>query len=100
MPTYQYRCQDCGHEFEEFQSMTEDAISVCPQCQGKTRRLISGGAGLLFRGSGFYITDYRSPGYKADQKKDSAARSSSTSDKPAKSAGNNSTTSKSSVKKS
>lgn len=96
MPTYQYRCQDCGHEFEEFQSMTEDAISVCPQCKGKTRRLISGGAGLLFKGSGFYITDYRSSGYKADQKKDLS--SSSTSDKPAKPAGKDGATGKSAVK--
>jgi len=85
MPTYQYRCHDCGHEFEEFQSMTEEAISVCPKCHGRTRRLISGGAGLLFKGSGFYITDYRSAGYKADQKKDSGHASSSSSDKSSKS---------------
>jgi putative FmdB family regulatory protein len=75
MPTYQYRCDKCGHEFEEFQSMTEPAIEVCPECKGKTRRLISGGAGLLFKGSGFYQTDYRSARYKADQSRDSAASS-------------------------
>jgi putative FmdB family regulatory protein len=79
MPTYQYRCHDCGYEFEEFQSMTEDAISVCPECKGHTRRLITGGAGLLFKGSGFYITDYRSSQYKADKRKDVSGSSSSSS---------------------
>lgn len=53
--------------------MTENPITICPACKGKTRRLISGGAGFLFKGSGFYITDYRSAKYKADQKKDSSA---------------------------
>ncbi len=82
MPTYQYRCDDCGHEFEEFQSMTEDAIDVCPECEGHTRRLISGGAGLIFKGSGFYCTDYRSARYKSDRSKDSSssAASSASSD--------------------
>ena len=59
--------------------MTEDPIEVCPKCKGKTRRLISGGAGLLFKGSGFYATDYRSARYKADRSKDSSASSSSSS---------------------
>jgi len=77
MPTYQYHCDDCGHEFEEFQSMTEDPILVCPRCLGKPRRLISGGAGLLFKGSGFYATDYRSARYKADMRKDSPTASTS-----------------------
>lgn len=71
MPTYQYRCKDCGYEFEEFQSITEDPLEVCPSCGGKTHRIISGGAGLLFKGSGFYITDYRSDSYKGDSKKES-----------------------------
>ncbi|MCD6250256.1 MAG: zinc ribbon domain-containing protein [candidate division Zixibacteria bacterium] len=79
MPTYQYHCDNCGHEFEEFQSITEDPIDVCPQCQGKPRRLITGGAGLLFKGSGFYITDYRSAKYKADRSKDSSSATSSSS---------------------
>lgn len=88
MPTYQYLCDACGHEFEEFQSMTEDAIDVCPKCQSKPRRLISGGAGLLFKGSGFYITDYRSAKYKADKSKDSpSAPSSSSSSDAGKSSG-------------
>ena len=77
MPTYQYRCTECGYEFEEFQSMTEDAIEVCPACKGKTRRLISGGAGLIFKGSGFYITDYRDKSYKSAAEKDKPGSSSS-----------------------
>ena len=59
--------------------MTEDAIDVCPKCDGKPRRLITGGAGLIFKGSGFYITDYRSAKYKADRSKDSSSASSSSS---------------------
>lgn len=61
MPTYHYRCKSCGHEFEEFQSMSEDALTLCPEC-GKHRlvRVISG-AGLVFKGSGFYLTDYKKP---------------------------------------
>lgn len=85
MPTYQYRCKDCSHEFEEFQPMTADPIDVCPKCKGVPRRLISGGAGLLFKGSGFYITDYRSDKYKADKSKDSSAESSSSSSTPSSS---------------
>ena len=72
MPTYQYRCSDCGHEFEEFQSISDPPITICPDCKGKTERVISGGAGLIFKGSGFYITDYRSQKYKADAKKDTS----------------------------
>ena len=57
MPTYEYECQECGHRFEVFQSITEDSYKTCPACRGKVKRLISGGAGLIFKGSGFYITD-------------------------------------------
>lgn len=60
MPTYEYECEECEHIFEKFQSMTDDPIEICPECDGKVRRLISGGAGLVFKGSGFYITDNRS----------------------------------------
>jgi len=96
MPTYQYRCNDCEYEFEEFQSMTEPPITVCPQCKGHTRRLISGGAGFLFKGSGFYITDYRSSQYKADQRKEApdSSRSSSKASQPADSATSSAKTSK------
>ncbi len=65
MPTYQYRCPTCNHEFEAFQGINEDAIKVCPKCHGETRRVISGGAGLIFKGTGFYITDYKKSGDKS-----------------------------------
>lgn len=59
MPTYEYGCKACGHRFEEFQSMSEEPIRVCPSCEKESvERLVSGGAGLIFKGSGFYITDY------------------------------------------
>jgi putative FmdB family regulatory protein len=70
MPTYEYECQKCGHRFEEFQSMKDEPLKKCPVCKGKVKRLIGAGAGLLFKGSGFYITDYRSSGYSDKQKKD------------------------------
>jgi len=65
MPTYGYMCESCGYEFEQFQSITARPLRVCPEC-GKRglRRLIGGGAGILFKGSGFYETDYRSESYK------------------------------------
>ncbi len=63
MPTYEYRC-DQGHEFEQFQRMSEPPVSVCPTCGAPVERLLSAGGGLLFRGSGFYITDYRADSYK------------------------------------
>lgn len=80
MPTYGYVCNKCGHEFDTFQSMTSDPLKVCPKdrCaqkrwgKGSVKRTIGAGAGLLFKGSGFYITDYRSEGYKTAASKDSA----------------------------
>ena len=62
MPTYEYMCEDCEHVFEKFQSMSDDPVETCPKCDGSVRRLISGGAGLVFKGSGFYITDNRNGG--------------------------------------
>ncbi|MBX7057778.1 MAG: zinc ribbon domain-containing protein [Leptospirales bacterium] len=59
MPTYSYRCKHCGHQYEAFQSMSEAAHSDCPECKGQVERLIGGGAGIVFKGSGFYVTDYR-----------------------------------------
>jgi putative FmdB family regulatory protein len=59
MPTYDYRCQKCGHQFEVFQSITADPLRKCPVCSGVLERLIGGGGGLVFKGSGFYITDYK-----------------------------------------
>ena len=59
MPTYSYQCQDCGHEYDAFQSMKDDPDTVCPKCGGRVERLIGAGAGIVFKGSGFYVTDYR-----------------------------------------
>lgn len=59
MPTYEYKCPDCDFQFEEFQSIVSEPITVCPKCRGtNVKRLINGGVGLIFKGSGFYITDY------------------------------------------
>lgn len=82
MPTYEYACSKCGHEFEFFQSMKDKPLSVCPEnlCakkkwgRGKVQKKIGAGAGLIFKGSGFYITDYRSDKYKEAAKKDSAPK--------------------------
>lgn len=60
MPTYDYQCSGCGGSFEIFQSMSEEPLSVCPECGGKMKRLIGGGAGIIFKGSGFYVTDNKS----------------------------------------
>ena len=81
MPTYEYVCEKCGHEFEAVRSISAKPLRICPQefCarkkwgRGRVRKKVSAGAGLLFKGSGFYITDYRSEGYKQAAKKDSAA---------------------------
>ena len=63
MPTYEYQCDACGHAFEQFQSITAGALRKCPKCRkSKLRRLLGTGAGVLFKGSGFYATDYRSGG--------------------------------------
>jgi putative FmdB family regulatory protein len=71
MPTYEYACDACGHQFEQFQSIKAGALRKCPACgKLKLRRLISGGGGLIFKGSGFYITDYRSDNYKQAAKKE------------------------------
>ncbi|MCK5737178.1 MAG: zinc ribbon domain-containing protein [Spirochaetaceae bacterium] len=60
MPTYEYECRSCGHNFEAFQSMQDDSLTTCPDCgQEHLRRIISGGAGIIFKGSGFYVNDSR-----------------------------------------
>ncbi len=85
MPTYEYQCEKCKKTFEFYQSMKDPVLTVCPKelCRqkswgkGKVRRLVGTGAGLIFKGSGFYITDYRSEGYKASAKSESSAGSES-----------------------
>lgn len=74
MPTYDYVCQDCSHAFEHFQSMSSDPLTTCPQCQGRLKRLIGAGGALIFKGSGFYCTDYKkpSPDGKVERAKEAA----------------------------
>src|SRR5436309_16046962 len=72
MPTYEYVCDACNHEFEELQSFSDDPLTKCPKCKKKKlRRLFGTGAGIIFKGSGFYETDYRSDSYKNAAKKES-----------------------------
>ena len=90
MPTYEYVCEKCGQQFEKSQSIAAKPLSICPEDEcvqkrwgkGKVKRVISGGAGLLFKGSGFYITDYRSEGYKEAAKKDQPASTKAVDSKP------------------
>ena len=85
MPTYEYECEKCRSTFEVFQSMKDEPLATCPkeQCpqkkwgKGKVKRQLGTGAGLIFKGSGFYITDYRSEGYKTAAKADSGSGASS-----------------------
>ena len=82
MPTYEYKCDACGYDFEKFQSITSEPIRKCPKCgKNKVRRLIGTGGGMIFKGSGFYITDYRDSSYTDKAKADSAPASSSTETK-------------------
>lgn len=67
MPTYEYECNSCGHKFEKFQGISDPPLKRCPECRHKVRRLLGGGGGLIFKGSGFYSTDYRSDNYKKSQ---------------------------------
>lgn len=91
MPTYEYSCQKCGATFECVQSMKDPAYTICPKelCpqkkwgKGAVKRGVGGGTGLIFKGSGFYITDYRSEGYKSAAKKDSGNSSSPAPSTPA-----------------
>lgn len=91
MPTYQYSCTECGHFFEIFQSFSEDSLTICPECEGKLRKVYNA-VGVVFKGSGFYITDSRS----ADKGGSGAAESSSASDAGSQAASSDSTGSSSS----
>ena len=91
MPTYDYKCSACGHAFEEFQSITAAPLRKCPACKkSRVKRLIGTGAGIIFKGSGFYQTDYRSESYKQAAKADAEK----TSGKPAESKSDTSTDTK------
>src|SRR3954467_14200885 len=93
MPTYEYICQKCNHHFEMFQSMSDKALTLCPVAicprkkwgKGKVKKMIGAGAGLIFKGSGFYITDYRSEKYKEAAKKDTAPSAPAADSKTSKS---------------
>jgi len=83
MPTYEYECRKCGHVFERFQKISDAPLKRCPECRGAVARRIGTGAGLLFKGAGFYITDYRSEGYKKAAKSESGGGAKEKADKPA-----------------
>ena len=86
MPTYEYKCDACGHTFERFQSITAAPVKRCPECgKAKVRRLISTGGGMIFKGSGFYITDYRDKSYTDEAKAESGISSDSSKSDASKS---------------
>ena len=80
MPTYEYRCRDCGREFEVFQRMSDKPGAPCPDCGFGAERLISGGAGFLFKGDGFYITDHRSDDYRKKAREEAGIAAGKASD--------------------
>jgi putative FmdB family regulatory protein len=84
VPTYQYACTECGHAFEQFQSFSDDALTVCPECEGRLRKLYNA-VGVVFKGSGFYRTDSRTPQKSESDspKKDSPKPDSTKSETPA-----------------
>lgn len=95
MPTYEYQCDACGYEMEEFQSITAKPLKKCPKCKkNKLVRLIGTGAGIIFKGSGFYETDYRSEGYKKDAKAEKESAKPKKDSKSDKKAGEVNATSK------
>ncbi len=79
MPTYSYKCGSCGNEFDLFQKITDPPAEKCPNCGGPIKRQIGPGAGIIFKGSGFYATDYRSPDYMRRAKTESGGSSESSS---------------------
>jgi putative FmdB family regulatory protein len=95
MPTYDYECS-AGHRFEIFQKMSDEPVSECPECGAASERKISGGAGFLFKGDGFYITDYRSDDYKKKASAESGDSSKSSGESSSKSSGESSSKSSSS----
>jgi putative FmdB family regulatory protein len=81
VPTYQYACTECGHAFEQFQSFSDDALTECPQCQGRLRKLYNA-VGVVFKGSGFYRTDSRKPEKTESSKKEAGKPDSAKTDSP------------------
>ena len=77
MPTYEYECQRCGHRFDLFQRITDAPRQRCPKCRGRLQRLLGMGAGVIFKGSGFYATDYRSESYRKAAQSEKGAASAS-----------------------
>ena len=73
MPTYDYRCRKCGHQFELFHGIKDETPKRCPKCRGRSQRVPAGGAGVLFKGSGFYVTDHRSKAYKEKARQEKSA---------------------------
>jgi putative FmdB family regulatory protein len=90
MPTYDYRCTACGHVFELFHGIKDETVKLCPECGAPAERVPSAGAGLLFRGSGFYITDHRSKAYKDKAKQEGSKGESSGGSKSESSGGSRS----------
>ena len=84
MPTYEYECQKCKRHQEAFQAITAKPLTKCAKCGGKLKRLISRGSGFLFKGSGFYVTDYRSKSYQDAKKKDQSSQDTKKKDQPSK----------------
>lgn len=82
MPTYDYQCLDCGDHFELFQNMSDKILKICPKCKGEVKRLIGSGSGLIFKGSGFYATDYKKKSPASDSKKSSSPACSGCKDAP------------------
>ncbi len=107
MPTYEYRCSECGHELEALQSIKAEPLKTCPQCNSDSlRRLIGAGAGLIFKGSGFYITDYkngntngRTEKQTGSEKKENTSNKDTSRDTAAKSSDTNTSSKKDTVKK-
>jgi thiazolylpeptide-type bacteriocin precursor len=78
MPTYEYECKNCGYKFEKFQKMTEEPLKICPECKnGSLRRIIGLGGGVIYKGPGFYTTEYRSEEYKRKEREEKGTLSKS-----------------------
>ena len=92
MPTYQYSCTECGHFFEQFQSFSEDSLTVCPQCQGRLRKVFNA-VGVVFKGSGFYRTDSRTDGRSTSASTDSGKPSTTPSSESSSSSSSGSSSS-------